>query len=566
MCPYRMFSIFSIEENNRAIIEERKQDRKFSEIIVSCRSLSHYDGRTFKTLLPQIMAAFIAAGYHIVVGISLAYSAILIPALDRNVTNGTDDGEITATKTECSWIASVLVIIIPLGALSGGVIMDIVGRLNTLKLAAIPSVLGWCLIAAAQNVPMIIFGRLIIGFAAAWGTSPAIVYITEIGRADMRGSLISSAPTFASLGMVICFLKGWFLHWRTVAWMSIAYCVIPLLLTFFIPESPAWLVSKGRIEQAAKSLRWIHRYQPQPENRHETMAELQLQFLQKEHQAKLEKQAKEGGSGGLAKLKEFLKPTGYKPLLILFGLFFFQQFSGIYITLFYSVTFFKEVGSTLNPYLASTFIAAVRMAMSCINTYMLRTFHRRPLVIVSGIGMAICMGFSGLFTYWIKQGTSDANWVPVMMILLYVVTSMIGLLPIPWTMTAELFPIEIRGIAHSIAYSIANLLMFAAVQSYWTLDYWFSGAAGIQWFFTVVSLMASFYAFIFLPETHGKKLSDITGYFVKNTIYLMASKKAKLAAAQQTQKKQTVTRVGKKDIVKSQNGQKEKLMDNSVNS
>nr|CAH7737824.1 unnamed protein product [Callosobruchus chinensis] len=49
-----MFSIFSIEENNRAIIEERKQDRKFSEIIVSCRSLSHYDGRTFKTLLPQV--------------------------------------------------------------------------------------------------------------------------------------------------------------------------------------------------------------------------------------------------------------------------------------------------------------------------------------------------------------------------------------------------------------------------------------------------------------------------------------------------------------------------------
>ncbi|CAH1954382.1 unnamed protein product [Acanthoscelides obtectus] len=43
-----------IEENNRAIIEERKQDRKFSEIIVSCRSLSHYEGRTFKTLLPQV--------------------------------------------------------------------------------------------------------------------------------------------------------------------------------------------------------------------------------------------------------------------------------------------------------------------------------------------------------------------------------------------------------------------------------------------------------------------------------------------------------------------------------
>lgn len=67
--------------------------------------------------------------------------------------------------------------------------------------------------------------------------------------------------------MVICFLKGWFLHWRTVSWMAIGYIVIPLSLVVFIPESPAWLVSKGKIEQAAKSLRWIYRNQPQPQNR-----------------------------------------------------------------------------------------------------------------------------------------------------------------------------------------------------------------------------------------------------------------------------------------------------------
>lgn len=57
------------------------------------------------------------------------------------------------------------------------------------------------------------------------------------------------------------------MHWKTVAWLSNIYAVVPCILICFIPESPAWLVSKGKIEQAAKSLRWINKYQPQPENR-----------------------------------------------------------------------------------------------------------------------------------------------------------------------------------------------------------------------------------------------------------------------------------------------------------
>lgn len=67
--------------------------------------------------------------------------------------------------------------------------------------------------------------------------------------------------------MVIAYLKGWFLDWRTVAWMCNAYSIIPCILIMFIPESPAWLVSKGKIEEAAKSLNWINKNQPQPENK-----------------------------------------------------------------------------------------------------------------------------------------------------------------------------------------------------------------------------------------------------------------------------------------------------------
>ncbi|XP_050302173.1 facilitated trehalose transporter Tret1-like isoform X2 [Anthonomus grandis grandis] len=542
-----------IEENARANLDENdRKNEQLAEIICSVRSLSKYEGRSFRTLCPQIAAAAIAASYHIVVGIALAYSAILIPSISNETST---DGEIYATKTESSWIASTIVIVTPIGGITGGFIMDSYGRLNTLKLAVIPSVIGWIVIAMAQNVPMLIIGRMLTGIATSWGSSPAIVYITEIARVDMRGSLISFGPAYASLGMVLAFLKGWFLHWRTVAWMSLGYSVIPLILiSFIIPESPAWLVSKGRVEEASKSLKWIHRNQPQPEHRTESLAELQLQLLQKEHQLKLEEESKKG-NGFWTKAKLFLRPTGYKPLIILFGLFVFQQFSGIYITLFYSVTFLKETGSTVNPYLASILIGTVRCIMSCVNTYMLRTFHRRPLIMLSGVGMACCMLLSGFFTMWINNGTSTQKWVPTCLLLLYVITSMIGLLPIPWTMTAELFPIEIRGIAHSIAYSIANIVMFVSIQTFYSLEDLVGGIVGVQWFFAVVALMGSLYTFIFLPETHGKKLSEITNYFVNSSaIYLLSRNKNKTS-----QNKKPASRVPNKNIVKS-NKQSEKLI------
>lgn len=104
--------------------------------------------------------------------------------------------------------------------------------------------------------------------------------------------------------------------------------------------------------------------------------------------------------------------------------------------------------------------------MSLMNAWLLKRFRRRPLIMVSSLGMAICMFVSGLVTLWIKDGNENISWVPVLCILLYVCCSMLGLLTIPWTMTAELFPADIRGIGHSLSYSMANLLMFFAIQSY----------------------------------------------------------------------------------------------------
>lgn len=137
------------------------------------------------------------------IGISLAFSATLVPKLESGV------GGLLLTKEQTSWIASVIVLSVPVGCLISAILMEWIGRLNTIKLAALPCVLGFALIASASNFAEMLVGRILTGLGSAMGTSPAIVYITEVARPDLRGSLISSAPTLASLGMEILFLSAY---------------------------------------------------------------------------------------------------------------------------------------------------------------------------------------------------------------------------------------------------------------------------------------------------------------------------------------------------------------------
>ncbi|CAK9798832.1 Facilitated trehalose transporter Tret1 [Anthophora plagiata] len=522
MDPYSL----SVEREASKNIEENEREC-FKDAIVSSRSLNKgfVEPTTIKNAVPEIASCIISATFHISVGIAMAYSAILIPHLEAK------DAEVYATKEQTSWIASVVVICAPLGSVLGGFLMETLGRLRTLQISSIPFTTGWILIALSTNIPMLLVGRLFCGLATALATSPAIVYITEVARPELRGSMISFGPTLASFGMVLSYLKGAYLPWRLVAWLGIIYAVVPVILVqLFVPESPVWLVSKGRLEEAKKSLEWLYKYEAKQGK--VSAAEVQYTTIVKENEIKLNERRKSKHGGVSTKLRGFLKPTGWKPITILFLFFSFQQFSGIYITLFYAVTWFQEVGSGVNEYIASILVGVTRFLCSMVNTWLLRRYKRRPLCIVSSVGMALCMIVSGYYTYLIKNGDRSGYWVPVLCLLLYVCTSMIGMLTIPWTMTAELFPTEIRGIAHSISYSIANLLMFFALQSYRSFQAFLGGSYAVQWFFAAVSIGATAFVWLLLPETHGKKLSEIEEYFQNNFLACGAESKAKKQRAQ----------------------------------
>lgn len=465
---------------------------------------------TYKTILPQVLACVSAASFHLPIGLVVAYSAILLDQLENK-----PDPSIIMDENIASWIASATVLVVPVAALLTGFLVDGIGRVNTLKSAAIPYILGWTLIAQAPNVTVIIIGRVLTGFALAMGSSPAAVYITEVARPDLRGALICLGPSMTSFGMVLVYLAGCFLHWRTVAWINIGFAVLPLMLMYlFTPESPTWLVSRGRNEEALKACKIVS-----VDKAKDLIHQRRVKLLEREHER----------NSIIPHVNVFYKfftsisqPTVYKPFAILTMCFFFQQMSGIYVLIFYAVRFFKDVSQDVNPYLLSVVVGLIRMFVGFITSQLLYKFGRRVLILTSVLSMAVLIFMSGGISLLVKKQLLDSEWliVPIICLLFYICMSTMGLLSIPWTMTAEMYPLEVRGVMQGATVCIAHVLMFGVIKSFYFLSAILGGTSGIQLFFAGVCIAGFIFMFIFLPETHKRTLEEISDYFRNNITYI----------------------------------------------
>ena len=102
--------------------------------------------------------------------------------------------------------------------------------------------------------------------------------------------------------------------------------------------------------------------------------------------------------------------------------------------------------------------------------------------------------------------------------------STMGLLSIPWTMTAEMYPLEVRGVMQGATVCVAHILMFAVIKSFYWMCSVFHGTQGVQLFFGAVCSVGFLFLYVFLPETHKRTVEDIVSYFENNTIYILRKK------------------------------------------
>ncbi|KAG5887086.1 hypothetical protein JTB14_018255 [Gonioctena quinquepunctata] len=397
--------------------------------------------------LKQVLACVLANTIVIQVGINMAFSAVLLPQLNET------KSDIDISKAQSSWIASIVTIALPAGALVVGPLMDKFGRKKVCLLASLPFTVSWLMHYYATTVWHIYIARVIAGFCGGL-TTVSLVYVSEISHPQLRPMLLNLNSVFVTFGILLTCLCGLWFSWRTMAFLYFCIVIIVSGVISFLPESPHWLtVFKNDAQGTAKSLSWIYN--------NNLIFEHEFQRISN---SKIHKTEKDSKKSILQLLKDDLnmyrEPMVYKPFIILMVIFIFQQMSGAYAIVFYAVDLFREIGgrfrNSLNEYVALALLGTIRFVMSIISVLISKKVGRRPLMFISALGMSVTSLVAGLYmcltlvpkdVYEEMNITKDLSHknVTLYCILGYTCFSSLGYFVIPWTLIGEILPVKVRA-------------------------------------------------------------------------------------------------------------------------
>lgn len=286
-------------------------------------------------------------------------------------------------------------------------------------------------------------------------------------------------------------------NWRLVALLCGIFPVVAFVTTLLlITESPIWLRERGHLEEARQALKRFRGIPPTAQLPPELEAELRGKPQQKKQRV----------------YKHLLKRTSIVPFGIMLGFFFFQQFSGIFVMIFYAVDITRIAGVTADAYWTAILIGLTRLIGSLLVAATSGRFGKRASAITSGFGMAAFMGILSLYLFR-DDGKGD-GLVPAVCILGYIFMSTLGFLVLPFAMIGELYPAKVKDILSGVTTCVAYIFSSVAIKTYPDLLEHF-GRHGVFLFYAIFSLAGTVFVFLFLPETNGKTLQEIEDLFGK---------------------------------------------------
>ncbi|XP_037955146.1 facilitated trehalose transporter Tret1-like isoform X1 [Teleopsis dalmanni] len=423
----------------------------------------------------------------------------------------TDPNEsIHLTLSQSSWFASLNMLSCPIGGLLCALILDRLGRKRTLYLLNMFAIIAWLLMALSTHFNtetaylMLMISRLVIGITNGMSGAPVGVYAAEISMPKIRGRLILGTSIAVASGITLIYLLGFFIRddWQLIALICSGYQIISLLCVIPMPETPSWLISKGRIAEAKASMNYFRGLEKSALITN-TEVEAEFNILQNSIQLGV-------GEKKPSFFRSLKLPEVYKPLLILITLFAFQQTTGIFVVIVYAVQISTEAGVTIDPFLCAVLIGITRVLTTCPMGIILEKWGRRRSGIISALGMCYCM-FLLAAQSW-SEWLSKVPFLPVIAIVGFILLSTLGLYTLPFFMISELFPQKVRGPASGITVAVGMFLAFLCIKIYPSMK----DVIGNEYCFVVYGVMAflaTIFIYLFLPETRGRTLLQIEDEF-----------------------------------------------------
>ena len=404
-----------------------------------------------------------------------------------------------------------------IGGALGGYIGKVLGRKKALVLAGILffiSAIGsaipelnfitiFCNNCDANLSNVFVVYRILGGIGVGLASMMAPVYIAEIAPAKDRGKLVSYNQLAIVGGFLVVYLVNYFialngddswlneLGWRYMFASELIPVSIFLILLFMVPDTPRSLVFHTKEDEALDVLTKVNG---------------------KTEAVKILNDIKNT-------LKEKTVPIltyGYGIIIIGILLSVFQQFVGINVVLYYAVDILKDLNlGTQTALLWTILIGVVNFAFTIIAIRKVDSYGRKPLMIIGAIGMSISM-FSIGFAFY----SEVSGYVALFCMMIYVASFALSWGPVTWVLLSEIFPNNIRNKALAIAVAAqwaSNYLVSATFplmkDSTYLKETFNNGFA--YWIYGLMSLLAVYFVFKFIPETKGKKLEDMGSLWKK---------------------------------------------------
>lgn len=394
------------------------------------------------------------------------------------------------------------------GALTAGWLADAIGRRLSIIIACAIFIVGVVLQVAAQNLGLLIAGRVIAGFGVGIISATVIMYMSEIAPKKIRGALVAGYQFAITIGIFLasCVSQGTKDITNSGAYripiaIQFLWAVILAIGLFVLPESPRYFVKKGKTEDAIKAL---CRIRGQPAESEYIQAELA------EIQANYEYEMTVAQAGWADCFKGGLKPSGnFYRVLIGVCLQMFQQLTGVNFIFYYGNTFFQSVGIK-NSFTITIATSVVNVCSTPLSWYAIEKFGRRKLLIWGASLMLVCQFIvAGVGTA--LPNSHEANTTLIVFVLVYIFGFATTWGPAAWVIIGEIFPLPIR--AKGVALSTASNWLWNFVLGYVT-PYMVDadeGNLGAKVFFVwggCCTLCFAF-AYFFIPETKGLSLEQV---------------------------------------------------------
>lgn len=410
------------------------------------------------------------------------------------------DSEIPLVKSETTLIAAFFELGRFSSAIPAGMLGDRWGRKPIIYLCSVQHLLVWSLLYLTRSKHMLFFARFIGGTAVGTGNAVLFIYAGEVSPPKIRGTVISILYTCYYLGILVEYIFGAYLTYDLVSIASLGLCALFFAFLLFIKESPSYLLTKSKDEQAKAVYKWLNARRPEDEVNKEFKAMREYVNNQKKNQ--------EGQVSG------FADPINRKCVGLVFFINFLTQLTGLPVLVAFIHAVFKS-STNLSASEFGIIFAAIQYMAGCCASLLSDKIGRRQMYKLTCTACAICHAVTAILFFLDRDMGYEIphmSWFLLFSISFYACIFAGGLGPLTVIIRGELLPQAVKGIGSGLAVVSAGVSCFLLIFIFHFVEQ----TVGITYnfvFFFFVSLALAALTHYKLPETKHKTLAEIQEAF-----------------------------------------------------